>query len=38
MEYHSMGWKRVTWWQDYLERIRYVYPDLYKKELLKMEK
>jgi len=37
-EYHSMSWQSIPWWNEYLERIRYKYPDLYGKELLKMSK
>lgn len=37
-EYHSLGWEKCKWWSGYLERIRYDYPDLYEKELNKMNK
>ena len=37
-QYHSMSWTRLVWWHDYLERIRQRCPELYKKELKRMEK
>jgi hypothetical protein len=37
-EYHSMSWKVIPWWEDYLYRIKDKYPELYKKELIRMQK
>jgi len=36
--YHSREWRKLSWWYDYLERIKIPYPLLYLKELKKMEK
>jgi hypothetical protein len=37
-QYHSMSWEKIPWWEDYLFRLKRDYPDLYYKELEKMEK
>ena len=37
-EYHSMSWKDIPWWNGYLSRIKDAYPDIYKKELIRMSK
>lgn len=37
-QYHSMSWKKIWWWGDYIARIKYEYPKVYEKEIIKMSK
>jgi hypothetical protein len=37
-EYHSIEWRKLIWWDSYLIRIEKKWPDIYQKELIKMEK
>jgi len=37
-QYHSMSWTKIPWWNDYIDRIKKIDPDLYQKELIKMKK
>lgn len=37
-EYHSMSWKAIDWWGDYIARIKDRYPKVYAKEIIKMGK
>jgi hypothetical protein len=37
-QYHSMSWKVIPWWDNYMFRMQYINPKVYKKDLLKMGK
>lgn len=38
MEYHGLPINKLSWWDDYIERIKEWDPELYKKELIKIDK
>lgn len=38
VEYHGTSWEKLSWWNDYLERIKDSHPHIYQKEMLRMEK
>ena len=37
-QYHQLPINKIPWWSDYIERIKMWDPELYKKELIKMDK
>lgn len=37
-EYHSLGYRKIPWWKEYIKRIKKIDHRLYAKELRKMEK
>lgn len=37
-QYHSMSWKDLPWWDDYLNRIKHIDENIYNKELRRMSK
>jgi hypothetical protein len=37
-QYHSMSWRDIPWWQDYIERVKIIDPEVYKQDLRRMEK
>lgn len=36
--YHDLSIERLSWWNDYMERIKEWDPELYQKELIKVNK
>jgi hypothetical protein len=38
MDYDSMPWRKLIWWMDYISRIKILHPNIYLKELKRMEK
>jgi hypothetical protein len=33
-----MSWRDIPWWQDYIERVKIIDPEVYKQDLRRMEK
>lgn len=38
MDYDSQPWRKLIWWNGYIERIELSHPHIYKKELKRMDK
>ncbi len=37
-QYHSIGWQKILWWNEYISRIKESHPHIYEKEIIRMSK